>query len=136
MESLFSLHIDYFVLETILLFGCKARKKWLLEANLNEMPTVLHEQARFIREYLFFVHSDKRASSRPTVSYVKTAVLHMNIAMRRTHSHSFYRQVWCLFVISKVEPVIQINFNENCNLKLILIQGVSLKDKIRIVIIE
>lgn len=100
------------------------------------MPTVLHEQTRFIREYLFLVHSDKRSSSWPTVSYVKTAVLHMNVAMWRTHSHSFYRQIWCLFIISKVEPVIEINFNENCYLKLILVQGVSLKDKIRIVIIE
>jgi hypothetical protein len=135
IESLFSL-MEHFILEVVLLFRCKAREERLLETDLQEVATILHEQAWFIGESLLLVHSDKGSSGRSAVSYVEMIILDVNVAMHRTHSRSLYRQIRGLLIISKVELVIEEYFNKNCYLKLILIQSVSFKHKVRLLFIE
>jgi len=60
----------------------------------------------------------------------------MNLTMQRTDPHCFDRQIRDSLISAKGERAIEVNFDKNYYLKLILIQSVSFKDNIRNVIIE
>lgn len=110
---MFGLHKDLFVPEAILLLRCEAGKEGLLQADLEEVAVVLHEQARFIGERLFLVEGDQRSRCGATISDEKLAILNVDVAVDGADSHRLDRQVGCFFTVSEVKLLAQKDLNEN-----------------------
>jgi hypothetical protein len=99
------------------------------------VAVVLHEQARFIGEHLFFVEGDQCTCCGATVSDEKLVILHVDVAMDGTHSHRLDCQVGCFLTVSEVKLLAQEDLNEYYDFELVLVQRVCLEDQVGLVVL-